>query len=254
MCLILFSYHHQPGYRLIVAANRDEFYRRPTAPVSFWEDHPDILAGRDLEQKGTWMGMTRTGRFAALTNYRDPRLIRQNVESRGNLVSGFLIGQQRPETYLQQVKAKRHLYNGFNLLVGDPDNLYYYAWYSDRIEELKPGIHGISNAELNTPWPKVTRGKAKLEQCLAQPDWSVECLFDLLQDRQRAKDEDLPDTGVGLQKERMLSPIFITSSDYGTRSSTVLTIDEQNRVTMMERTYLPEKDDWRESSYVFHIQ
>ncbi|RXT07113.1 NRDE family protein [Ammoniphilus sp. CFH 90114] len=254
MCIILFSYQNHPQYRFVVAANRDEYYQRPTAPASFWEDYPFFLAGRDLEKMGTWMGITKTGRFAAITNYRDPSVLLADARSRGELVSDYLIGHDSPDAYLKKVKNNSRSYQGFNLLVGDLEHLWYYSWLSNSIDEVTPGIHGLSNAELNTTWPKVEKGKQLLHSCLQKPTLNKDCLFEVLADEKQVKDESLPDTGVGIEWERILSPVFIASANYGTRSSTLMTIDYENRVTYTERTFLSSKEKAEEVSFTFATQ
>jgi uncharacterized protein with NRDE domain len=253
MCLILFALHHHPRYPLIVAANRDEFYSRPAAPAQFWEDHPNVLAGRDLEKGGTWLGITRTGRFAAVTNFRDPARETNAARSRGELVSRYLFDAVSPETYLRAIQKERHFYNGFNLIVGDVSSLWYYSSHTNRVEPISPGIHGLSNHLLDTPWPKVVRGKQMLEQCLRQgPLQDPDCFFEILADSTRAEDRFLPDTGAGLEWERVLSPIFIASPAYGTRSSTVVLVDRFRHVRFMERFLLGHA--WTSGSYEFDLE
>ena len=227
MCLIIFAWKVIPGMPLIAAANRDEFYMRPASVASWWEDHPDIYAGRDLEAGGTWLGVTRNGRFAALTNVRAPAEMRADAPTRGKLVSAYLAGSMSPEEYVAQIRPDAGNYNGFNLLVGDRETL---IWYSNKGEEdprngkpLDYGIYGLSNALLDTPWPKVTRAKAQFASLLCQgaPE---ETFFELLSDSTRANDCRLPSTGVTLEWERTLSSIFICSPEYGTRASTVLRV------------------------------
>ena len=240
MCLILLSYNNHPDYRIILAANRDEFYNRPAAPLTYWEDHPQVLAGRDLKSMGTWMGISRSGRLAASTNYREPDRQIFDAPSRGHLISDYLIDDAPPDDYLNQIKTDADRYNGFNLLVGDKDALYYYSNRSDGVVRLEPGIYGLSNRLLDTRWPKVSQGKKGLS-ALIDPDRDLprERILDLLQSRQRPVDGDLPDTGVGIEWERTLSPMFITSPDYGTRCSTLLTMDRANHVEMTEITWRP---------------
>jgi uncharacterized protein with NRDE domain len=170
MCLILFAYQRHPRYRLILAANRDEFYARPTAPLGFWADHPQVLAGRDLEQKGTWLGVTRGGRLAAITNYRDPQAIKPNAPSRGHLVSDFLKGSIPPLDYLQDISASAARYSGFNLLVGDPSGLFYFSNHGAVMCRLAPGLYGLSNGLLDIPWPKVDQGKQALAALVREED------------------------------------------------------------------------------------
>lgn len=237
MCLILFAYKVHPTYKLIIAANRDEFYGRETAPAHFWEDHPEVLAGRDLEKMGTWMGVTKNGRFAAVTNYRDPKEITDGKLSRGELVSSFLNSSENPEDYLRIMERNAGLYPGYNLLVGGPNDLYYFSNITKKSTKIEQGIHGVSNHLLNTEWPKVKLGKENLAEILTQKDEKIiESLFALLQKSDVAPDESLPSTGVTLELERLLSPIFIKSEGYGTRSSTVLLMNE-NEIVFNERVY-----------------
>ncbi|HSS64441.1 MAG TPA: NRDE family protein [Gammaproteobacteria bacterium] len=239
MCLIFVAYKHHPRYPLVVAANRDEFYRRPTTAADFWVEHPELLAGRDLEGGGTWLGISRSGRFAAVTNYREPGKTVVGAPSRGRLVTDFLLREDVPIDYLKRVCAHGSDYNGFNLLVRDDTAL---CWYSNRADgprELSPGVYALSNHLLDTSWPKVARGKAGFESILAGKALDENGLLDLLADRTAALEEELPDTGVGPDLERVLSPIFINSENYGTRSSTVVTLDNTDQVKFVERRYSP---------------
>ncbi|KJS32075.1 MAG: hypothetical protein VR64_08125 [Desulfatitalea sp. BRH_c12] len=240
MCLILFAYQRHPNYRLVLAANRDEFYARPTAPLDFWQDHPDVLAGRDLEQGGTWMGVTRSGRLAAITNFREPSGVKSSAPSRGHLVADYLCGDETPQVYLQRIASIADQYNGFNLIVGDQGALCYFSTRSREVVPLRPGLYGLSNHLMDTPWPKVTRGKQKLGAYLQKTATiAAEPLFDLLQNQEIADDDLLPETGIGLDWERVLSPIFISSPGYGTRSSSVLLIDHADGLQLTERTWNP---------------
>lgn len=224
MCLIALAWRVHPDFPLIVAANRDEFYHRPAAPAQFWEESPHVLAGRDLQAGGTWLGVTRTGRFAALTNYREPGAP-AGALSRGLLVSGFLEGQMSAADYADQVAQAGQQYSGFNLLLGDAQGLLAVSNRGLAPTPLPPGVHGLSNHLLNTPWPKVEKVKRGLAALLQQP-LSDEALLALMRDDQPAADADLPHTGVGLEMERLLSPLFIRSPRYGTRVSTLLRMGE----------------------------
>ena len=304
MCLILMAYRCHPGYELLVAANRDEFHDRPTAPLGFWDDAPDVLAGRDLQEGGAWMGVTRAGRFAALTNYRDPSRIMTGAPSRGHLVSDYLRGEQSARAVLKGLPSVADRYNSFNLLLGDETGLYYYSnragepralppglyglsnhlldtpwpklrrgltmlrnlleqlpavadrynsfnlllgdetglyYYSNRAGQpraLPPGLYGLSNHLLDTPWPKLRRGLTMLQNLLEQsPDPVSDELLKILTDRTMAPDAELPKTGVPLDWERWLSAIFIDAPGYGTRSSTVLRVDNCGNVGMAEATW-----------------
>jgi uncharacterized protein with NRDE domain len=238
MCLLLLALDAHPSFKLVLAANRDEFHDRPTAPPSFWEDAPYLLAGRDLAGGGTWLGITRHGRIAATTNYRDPSSFKKTAPSRGKLVTDFLLGKDSPSDYLESIRSGAGRYNGFNLLVGERDHLLWMSNRSDQIVRLSPGIHGVSNSLLDTPWPKVVRGRDLLARAIREhPSISPDSLFALLQDRHQPPDEALPSTGVRPEWERVLAPIFIKSPDYGTRSSSVLLIDKDDHLTFMDRTF-----------------
>lgn len=239
MCLIFVALDVHPAYPLIIAANRDEFYDRPALPASFWPEAPGLLAGRDVRAGGTWIGITLSGRIAALTNYRDPVPSQPDAPSRGRLVLNFLLGSDTPTHYLEQLSARSEAYNGFNILVGSGNNMWFFSNRENRIEKLSPGIHGLSNRLLDTPWPKVEKGKQRLATLLAAPAITTDSLLELLSDRSPAPDADLPDTGVGLEWERILSPIFISSPDYGTRSSTVILLGRDGRVSFTERSFDP---------------
>lgn len=253
MCLILFAYHHHPGYPLVLAANRDEYYERPTAQAAFREECPDVLAGRDLVAGGTWLGITRAGRFAALTNYRDPALTVKNLRSRGHLVSEYLCGNLSPAGYMAKLSEKNAEFNGFNLLAGDIHSLWHYCNISGKPQRLSPGLYGLSNRFLDTPWPKLTRGKENMAHCLQSETVDTEELLSLLVDDRPACDSQLPSTGVGIEWERILSPVFINSATYGTRSSTVLTIDHTGTVRFIERTYSVNHGRYQDVAHEFSI-
>jgi len=237
MCLILFSYRHHPEFPLILAANRDEFHSRPTAPLGFWEDAPEILAGRDLKGGGAWMGVSRSGRFAALTNYRDPASLRPEAPSRGRLTTDFLLHGDAPSTYLTRVRESGNIYNGFNLLVMAAAGLFYYSNRGSGITPVAPGIHGLSNALLNTPWPKIKKGKAAMAEAVSMGRIDPESLLALLQDPSPSPDHQLPATGVDLEMERRLSPMFISMEGYGTRTSSAMIMDRRGKVLFWERTF-----------------
>jgi len=237
VCVILFGLHAHADYPLIVAANRDEWFHRPTAAAAFWEDAPDVLAGRDLEQLGTWMGVTRGGRFAAVTNVREAGGPRAQARSRGNLVSGFLLGDETAAGYVDDIHGEGAQYNGFNLLVGDASAMAYTSNKGLGPLPVAPGIHGVSNDLLDTAWPKVVQGKAQLAAALAGPVIDPEFLFDILADRAPAPDEALPRTGVPFDRERALSALHVLAGDYGTRTATVLLVRRDGGVWFRERTF-----------------
>ncbi|ALC18273.1 hypothetical protein DSOUD_3559 [Desulfuromonas soudanensis] len=257
MCLILLAYRSHPDYPLILAANRDEFYDRPTAPARFWPESPRLLAGRDLRRGGTWLGVTRDGRWSAVTNVREADRTMTGGRSRGELVKGFLAGEESPEDFLSQLNAEAGTYPGFNLLAGTPENLWYLSNRVDGVRLLSPGLYGLSNALLDTPWPKVVRCRRALASALALSGSSLEAdLFALLADRNVPPDSELPDTGFGLPWERLLSPPFILSPAYGTRSSTVLMVSGDGQASLIERTFSPGEgpDHFKEIRHVFPIK
>jgi len=254
MCLIAFAYNVHPSYRLVLAANRDEFYERPSSSADFWKDHPQVLAGRDLKSGGTWLGITRAGKFSAVTNYRDPASLKSDALSRGKLVSRYLVGKQNPDDYLKKISAHVNQYNGFNLLLGDGNDLFVFSSWGEK-QKLKPGVYGLSNHLLNSPWPKVSRSKKMLKAALNKKGDDLEkALFSLLSDRRIPADERLPSTGIGLEWEKILSTIFIESPIYGTRSSTVLMIGKNGRVRFVERVFDGRKEPWIESRFSFVME
>jgi len=254
LCLIVFAYKLHPQYELIFAANRDEFYERPTADASFWDECPGVLAGKDLQNKGTWLGITRQGRLAAVTNYRDPSLLKSETRSRGLIVSEFLCGDDAPRDYLIELDNSPYTYDPFNVLIGDRQSIWYYSNVNGDKRELPPGLYGLSNNLLDVPWPKVSRAKEALGALLQEPEVDMEKVMGIMADTTPAPDHELPDTGVGLSQERMLSPIFIVSPIYGTRSTTVITIDYSRQVHFVERNFTAEaKESW-DVEYGFKLE
>lgn len=235
MCLITFAYHAHPTYKFILAANRDEFYARPTSAAGWWHDHPAVLGGRDLRAKGTWMGINRNGRFAAVTNFRDIKNIKPDAKTRGDLPTDFLIGDSTPATYAAKIQAEGDQYNGFNMIVLD-EEMAYAGNYSEDSYELGFGIYGLSNALLDTPWPKVQRAKSKFEQ-LIQKEFQLEDLIEMMGDEEKAADDLLPETGLDYRMEKALSSMCIRTPEYGTCCSTALTIDYDGKVEFFEKTY-----------------
>ncbi len=236
MCLILLAHRAHPAYRLVVAANRDEWFRRPTAAAAFWADAPEIFAGRDLEQRGTWLGVTTTGRFAAITNFRDPGSNRSDAPSRGRLVSDFLRSSATPVSYLERLRSGAASYNGFSLLVGDGASLGYFSNREGEVRSLAPGVYGLSNSLLDVPWPKVRLGKERLARQL-DAGVDADALLALLDDTRTAPDKELPSTGVSSEWERKLSALRIVADGYGTRSSTALLIGAEGEVAVAERSF-----------------
>ncbi|MGV3742986.1 MAG: NRDE family protein [Burkholderiaceae bacterium] len=225
MCLIVFAWRLVQGTPLFAVGNRDEFYDRPAAPAGWWEEFPDVFAGRDLRGGGTWLGVTRAGRFATVTNVRNPAMLKPDAPTRGTLALDFLTRPVGARAYVNEVKDKAQEYNGFNLLVCDGEEL---IWYTNAASDdarngtpLAPGFYGLSNGVLDTPWPKVVRTKAQFASLLCQ-DAPDEAYFDMLSDTTRASDCRLPKTGVPIEMERVLSSVCIESPNYGTRVSTVV--------------------------------
>lgn len=238
MCLILFAYRAHVDYDLVLASNRDEFFARPTAPADYWTDAPAILAGRDLDKGGTWMGVTRSGRWAALTNFRDGTSAQPGARSRGELVADFLRGENAAGDYASAAAGSAARYHGFNLLVGDTAGLHYVSHGQDRSQRVEPGVHGLSNHRLNTAWPKVESGKRRLAAALRDSaDTLEERLLALLSDREMADDGRLPSTGIAPDWEKRLSAAFIRAPGYGTRASTVLLIGHDGEVRLRERSF-----------------
>ncbi len=234
MCTLLFAHAADPTYPLVVAANRDERYDRASKALAPWPEDPSLVAGRDLEGGGTWMGLRSDGRWAALTNVREPQREVANARTRGELVAGFFHHNGSAMSYLETISRRDQLYSGFNLVVGDPSGVYYGSNRGAPPSPVDPGIHGLSNAGLNTPWPKIEHGKAALGEALAGGSVSIDTLLSLLADRRSYADHLLPDTGIGIAGERLLAPLFISTPHYGTRSSTVLLIDRHRQAQITE--------------------
>ena len=248
MCLVLFAWKAHPRYPLVLAANRDEFHQRPTAPAEWWDEPPGILAGRDLQAGGTWMGVNATGRFAALTNYREPGSLGfSGANSRGELVCEYLAGVDEPMDHARKLAGKGEHYSGFNLLVGSLETL---AWVSNRGGEARsaqPGIHGLSNHLLNTDWPKVHDGRQRLaaildnagEPAFSEVDGLAESVFGLLTDTGAVEGDLPPSVDPDLAADQLVRHYFIKSPEYGTRSSTVLLIERSGDMVFEERRFSP---------------
>jgi len=238
MCLIVFANNYHPDYQLILGANRDEFRNRPTEPARFWSDVPHILAGRDKQAGGTWLGVTTSGKLAAITNYRDPRQQAANLPSRGKLVSNYLQdSSETPLAYQATLHRNGQQYDGFNILYGTVDNLFYFTNRGGSSGPITPGIHGLSNHLLDTSWAKVTTAKSRLEVIAQHSSIDPEEILSALSDPAPFEDNLLPDTGVGIDRERMLSTLFIKNEIYGTRSSTVILVGWNGQVTFTERVF-----------------
>lgn len=235
MCLAVVALDAHPDYALVVAANRDEWHARPATAAAWWEN--GMLAGRDLEAGGTWLGVTRAGRFAFVTNVRNPALHDPAAPSRGALVPAVLADAQRPSAALQRIRDAGTRHNGFNLVAGETGEV---AWTSNRgegVRVLERGVHGLSNGLLDDPWPKVRRTMAALARWCASGERSFAPLFAALADRTIAADAELPSTGVALDWERRLSAAFIVGERYGTRCSTVLAIGRDGAASFVEVSF-----------------
>ena len=236
MCLCLFAVNQHDDFPFVLLANRDEFRKRPSEKAGFWKDRPNILAGRDLQGNGTWLGVSKEGRVAFLTNYRHPDYFNRQGPTRGKLVSDFLNSNSESRNYLNSIQNPK-AYNGFNLVAGTFDQLHYYSNVENQIKKIESGYHGLSNAFLNTSWPKVDLGKTQLKQAIESDQLDGDSLFQILQDEQKPKSELLPDTGVGEELEKMLSPKFINTQEYGTVCSTLIKVDRNGTVFFEERSY-----------------
>jgi uncharacterized protein with NRDE domain len=235
MCLIVVGWRVHPDYPLVVAANRDEFYARPTAPLGRWPDAQEIIGGLDLEAGGTWLGISESGRFAAVTNVREPGMAKGAL-SRGALTRDFLAAASSAETYAAQIDGTQ--FSGFNLLLGDGDTLVYCSNRGGQPRVLEPGIYGLSNHLLDSPWPKLLAARQRFGEALPRlPDESA--FFDLLGDQTIVADESLPSTGVPIEWERLLSAVFVKSESYGTRASTLVRQGSDGKITVHEKSFGP---------------
>lgn len=240
MCLLVFAWQSHPRYRLIFAGNRDEFHDRPAAAMQWWSDEPAILAGRDLKAGGTWLGVSRSGRFGVVTNYRDLQRPVPGAPSRGELIREWLVGTEAPLAFTGRLEPRALAYAGFNLLIADDGQM---AYASNRAPEfaraLPAGVYGLSNHLLDTPWPKLERTRARFARLIARPQPALADLEQMLADRQPAADTELPQTGLALERERLLSAPFIVDEQYGTRCTTLVLVDQEGRMLVRERRFDP---------------
>jgi uncharacterized protein with NRDE domain len=240
MCLLVLAWQAHPRYRLIVAANRDEYHERPAAPLAKWPAPADILAGRDLRAKGTWLGLDRRRRFGVITNFRDLQQRRPDAPSRGGLIPDYLRGEADAQEFLSRLEPEASSYSGFNLLLTDGDSLWYASNRAERFARaLPPGVYGLSNEFLDTPWPKLQRVRRAFDAWLSDPSTSsASGLFTLLDDRTTATaEEGLPQTGIPIEWERVLSAPFVLHPEYGTRASTVLLLEPSGAGYLAERRF-----------------
>jgi uncharacterized protein with NRDE domain len=251
MCLILFAWQAHPRYRLVLAANRDEFHARPTRAADFWTSPRDLLAGRDLQAGGTWLGVTRTGRFAAVTNYREPLEPELPLErSRGELVTEYLAGRHAPLAHAESLLACGTSFRGFNLLVGNAEGLAYVSNRSGRVLEPAAGSHGLSNHLLDTDWPKVRSGRARLGGLLRRECIEAEALLELLTERSLLPGDMPEDADDSEIRRHLMNHYFIVSPTYGTRSSTVLLMERDGGIEFVERRFAPDGSETGTSRFV----
>ena len=253
MCTILLAHKFSADMPLLVLANRDEFYSRPTAPATEWEEMPALIAGRDLASGGTWFG-ARNKRWASVTNVREG--VRNNdghshQRSRGWLVLDYLQSEVPIVDFLQKLRDMDDDFAGFNLLLGDDGDLWYASNRTSEPRCLEPGIYGMSNHLLDTPWPKVVRGKMELTKLVNSSTFDREAAFALLADTTTAADEELPDTGIPYAWEKALSATFIVMPDYGTRCSTLLTAYRNHHYCFVERRFNHSPRQWEESEFTW---
>ena len=258
MCLILFSYNEHPKYKAIIAANRDEFFDRESQAADFWIDNKDVLAGRDMTSRGTWLGLHRNGKFIAITNYRDLDKERTDAKSRGELSRKFLMDEITVDQLVDDIRTDKDAYNGFNLLLSDDgfQSMYHYSNINDKITTINNGIHGLSNELLNSPWPKVVDGKDSLKEIASTNSFDAIDLINMLKNGKEAPDEALPDTGISFELEKKLSPVFISMKGYGTRCSTAILIDYKGNVSFTEISYDENKEVFEQKNHnmTFSIQ
>lgn len=238
MCLLVFAWKLHPRYRLIFAGNRDEFHDRPAAPLAWWDDQTDILGGRDLQAGGTWLAVSRRGRFGVVTNYRDLQRPEAGAPSRGLLITRYLAGELDGPQFIDQLKPEASRFGGFNLLLADDRSMVYGSNRAPAFgRELAPGVYGLSNHLLDTPWPKLALTRQRFEHLITGDEPQFDGLFGMLGDRAAAADHLLPNTGVSQKWERLLSSPFIVDERYGTRCSTVVRISHDHHVEIRERRF-----------------
>jgi uncharacterized protein with NRDE domain len=243
MCLLVIAWQVHPRYRLVVAANRDEFHERPTEPMALWPPPDDLIAGRDLRAGGTWLGIDRRRRFGIVTNFRELQRPAAGAPSRGHLIPDYLRNPAPVTEYIHNLEAVAEQYSGFNLLLTDHDSLWYVSNRAPRFaQSLPPGIYGLSNELLDTPWPKLQRVRQRFDALINQADTiPEEALFAILADpTQAGVDDSLPDTGLSREWEQLLSSPFVSNAEYGTRCSTLVRIDETGALNLNERRFGPQ--------------
>lgn len=241
MCIYALVYKTVKNYPLILAGNRDEFYERQTMPLHWWKEHPSVLGGIDLREGGSWLGVNHKGDYAVVTNYRSPSMIKEMPVSRGLLVKNFLTGNLSCHDYISEISQNDTLYNGYNLIIGNPGELRYYSNVTSHEQILEPGIYILSNHLLDTPWFKSLKVREEIQKLIGEAHYdNLQVVVDIFRDKTKAPDHLLPDTGMGYELEKLLSPVFVESAHYGTRSTSVLAIHQSGNVTMVERSYNPD--------------
>ncbi len=255
MCLIIMAWDTHPRYKLIFAGNRDEYHARPSAGAHWWDGGQTVLGGRDLEAGGTWLAVSRAGRFAVVTNFREREAkVAARPASRGALVSDFVQNGEPPGDFLTRLAATRDQYAGYNLIFGDSESLLYYSNRGNGGAPLSAGIHGVSNHQLDTPWPKLERVRGRMSAILGQSDPDPRQLFEMMEDRRPASDSELPDAGAGEPLERLLSAPFVVSGEYGTRSTTVIRVTRAGVVTFVEKQFAASGDAMGLSRFKFNLE
>ena len=256
MCITIFSYQQDHEIPIILINNRDEYHKRPTAKSHYWEDHPNILGGKDLKAGGSWLAINKNGTFASITNYRDTRLKTLNSPtSRGKIVTDFVLSNNQ-EAFLNSLQENCSEYEGFNLIAGWANKIYYFSNITKELVQLSDGIYGVSNHLLDSPWPKLVKAKQKFQDLISHErnSFQSEEVFNFMIDNGSFPDEDLPDTGVGIELERFLAPLFIVGKQYGTRSTSILQISSAGKVDFYEQTYMPSGKRLDFSHNCFFIQ
>ena len=238
MCVVALAWNAHPRWRLLLAGNRDELHARPTAPLARWPD-AGLLAGRDLQSGGTWVGLDRRGRMAVVTNVRDGFAQPHLGPSRGALPVAFLAGIPNAAATTAELIANAERYAPFNLVLADAEACWHIGNHPLQREVLTTGVHGISNGRLDAPWPKTRYLIAALRTWIDAGDDDLQSLWDAMADERIAMDDALPDTGVGIELERKLSPAFIRGEAYGTRASTIIMVDREGRGFIHERRFGP---------------
>ena len=259
MCVVYLAYKQHKEIPLLILSNRDEFYNRPTEPAHYWSKNSKILGGQDIEAKGTWLACRQDGAWAIITNYRDPNWQVKMPRSRGLLVRDYIESYDKPENFLKYLKKDKYSYLGYNLLFGKLTDIYYYNNKEKESQKLEPALYGLSNHLLDTPWPKVLDGKRELENILKEEKFikggtlDPAPFFSFLQNSELAEDNRLPQTGVSLEWERVLSSRFIRSKEYGTRTSTLIWLDLEQNLNFLELNYDREGQSLEEHAFSYKV-